>query len=171
MKHFFLFAVCFLLGCGYTTRAFVGNENIYVKPVINDIEITSKDRIYSEYTSLPVFIEKKLTSVLVSKFNVRGSYNIGADTEDALMLDCRVYDYKKEALRYSDSDDVTEQRLRLYIHVTLYDREDNVTKKKDVVGEATFFLSGPYATTESEAIMELVDDTARRVVDVVSEDW
>ena len=171
MKRVFFLIACLFWGCGYTTRVFVGSGNIYVKPVVNEIEITSEERSYSQYTSFPLFIEKKLTNALVSTFNVRGSYKVTGEAVDSFTLEGRIYDYKKEALRYSDSDEVVEQRLRLYLHVNLCDRENNVIKAKDIAGETTYFLSGPYAVSESEAITDLVDDTARRVVDVVSEDW
>lgn len=171
MKKVYLFIICVLWGCGYTTRVFVGNENIYVKPVVNEIGITSEERAYSGYVSFPLLIEKKLTSALVRTFNVRGAYKVTADAADVFTLESRIYDYKKETLRYSDSDEVTEQKLRLYLHLSLYDQEDNVIKTADIAGETTYFLSGPYAVSESKAIEELIDDTARRAVDAVSQDW
>jgi hypothetical protein len=160
-----------LTGCGYTTRLAVREEKIYIKPALNDISIAFEERAYSEYTSYPLLIEKRLTNTLISEFNIRGAFKVGSEDEASLRLECRIFDYKKESLRYSASDDITEQRLRLYTTIKLFDHDDQVVEEKTIVGDTTYFLTGSYAKSESAAIGDLIEDTARRIVEAVSEEW
>lgn len=171
MRKIIICFLCLLCGCGYAIRDYVNKGSLYIKPAVNDISIASEKNVYSGYTSYPVLIEKKFTNELIHKFNVRGSYSITGDQFDAFTLECRIYDYKTSGLRYTDSDDVTEQRLYLYVQVSLYDQQGALLETYDVLGETTYFLSGPYAVSEEQAIGDLIDDTARRVVDAVSDDW
>ncbi len=176
MKSYIFYFVFFLLlygyGCGYTTRAVNYKEQrIYISPVVNKINITYESRAYSSYNSYPVLLEKRLTNALVEKFNVDGHLSVSPDKEGALRLVCEIKDYRKEALRYTDNDEVTEQRLRLYVHIVLYGSEGNKLKEKDIIGETTYVLSGARRKTESSAQVDLVNDTARRIVDSVVEEW
>lgn len=171
MRKTLVVLLLFLLGCGYTTRVFVTDEKIYVKPVVNNISITAETRAYAQYKSYPILIEKTLTNDIISEFNIRGAFKVANEAEASYKLECIVYDYKKEALRYSDADDVSEQRLRLYVKLKLYDAGDKIVKEKTVVGETTYFLTGTLAKSESAAMEEVIDDTARRIVEAISEEW
>jgi len=166
--------LCFLMltGCGYTTRGFVYKEKtIYIKPVVNKVNITSEKRAYSSYNTYPILIEKRLTNSLVNKFNIDGNLKVVNTKEGSLSLQCEIRNYDKEALRYADNDSVTEQRLRLYVHCDLYDENGMLLKSKDVVGDTAYFLSGRLAKTESSAQTDVIDDTARRIVEAVVEEW
>ena len=166
--------LCFLVitGCGYTTRGFVYKEKtIYIKPVGNKVNITDEKRAYSSYNIYPILVEKRLTNSLVNKFNIDGNLKVTDTKSNSLNLQCEIRNYDKEALRYADNDNVTEQRLRLYVHCNLYDEDARLLKSKDVVGETTYFLSGKSAKTESSAQTDLINDTARRIVEAVVEEW
>jgi len=166
--------LCFLIiaGCGYTTRGFVYKESsIHINPVVNKVNVTSEKRAYSSYNTYPILAEKRLTNVLVDKFNVDGNLAVSNTKSNSLSLQCEIRNYDKEALRYADNDNVTEQRLRLYVHCTLRDENGEVLEEKDVVGDTTYFLSGKLAKTESSAQTDLIDDTARRIVEAVVEKW
>ena len=172
MKKFIF--LCFLLiaGCGYTTRAFLYKEKtIYVTPVVNKVNITSEKRAYSSYNTYPILVEKRLTNALINKFNVDGNLKVVDTKGSSLDLQCKIQNYDKEALRYADNDNVTEQRLRLYVHCDLYDEQGKLIKKRDVIGETTYFLSGKLVKTELSAQTDLIDDTARRIVEAVVEKW
>jgi len=146
-------------------------DRIYIRPVINKISITQEDRVYSSYTSYPILLEKRLTNVLVNKFNIDGHLKVAGEDLDALILECEVRDYKKEALRYADNDAVTEQRLRLTVHMILRDKDNNIIKEREIIGETSYFLSGSLMKSEASAQADLVDDTARRILEAVVEDW
>ncbi|MBU0693463.1 MAG: hypothetical protein KKC11_02160 [Candidatus Omnitrophica bacterium] len=163
------FAICNFYGCGYSTRGFVYNEDkIYINPAVNTMDITSQERKYSSYRSFPILLEKKLTNALVNKFNIDGQLKTVSQEEGALKLSCSIKDYEKEALRYDDSEQVKEQRLWLRVGVKLTDSMGKVVKEEDIVGEASFFLSGKSETTAQE---ELINDTARRILEAVIEKW
>lgn len=171
MRKALILFLLFFSGCGYTTKAFLGNEKIYVEPVVNSVSITAEDRAYSRYRSYPILIEKALTNQIISEFNIRGGFKVAGKEQASYKLESTIYDYKKETLRYSDAYDVDEQRLRLYVKLKLYDPENKIIKEKTVVGETTYFLKGSLAKSESAAMQDLIEDTARRIVEAISEEW
>lgn len=170
---FCIFLIIFLVGCGYTTQGFMYKENsIYVQPVVNKAEITNEIRRYSTYESYPILLEKKLTNKIVDKLiNRESGLKIAKSQDNALRLECELYRYNKEALSYTDSDSVQQQRLRLYLHLKLYNSQNELIKEKDIVGETTYYLTGAYSKSESAAQDDLIDDTARRVVETIVEQW
>lgn len=169
MKNFLVLLLLIMVGCGYTTRGFIyAEDTIIIKPVINKVDITSESRKYSDYTSFPILIENRLTNEIVSKFNIEGNLKVVSEDINALKLVCTVNDYSKETLRYTDSDVVNEQRLRLHVHIKLTSGEGKVLQDKRVVGETTYYLAG---VSESAAQLDLIDDTARRICEAVTEAW
>lgn len=164
--------VCFVSGCGYTTRGFIYEENqITIFPVRNSMDIASSGRRTSGYANFPILIENRLTSELINKFNIDGYLKVVNRAQSALGLNCVVNNYTKEALRYTDSDDIKEQRLRLYVEMKLIDSKGDVLQDKVIVGEASFFLSGLNRKSETVAQDELIEDTARRISEAVLEAW
>lgn len=159
-------------GCGYTTRAYVYPESsIHIPPAKNEINIATESRKYSSYQSFPVLIENRLTNKVIRQFNTKSDLKVVKSSTNALSLDLVVTNYTKEALVYTDSDDVKEQRLRLSVAMTLTDSNQDILKKRTVVGETSFSLTGPNAKSESAAQVDLVDDTARRILEAVVEEW
>jgi hypothetical protein len=53
----------------------------------------------------------------------------------------------------------------------LLDQNGKIIKERDIVGETTFFLIGPNSISETTAQENLVDDTARRTLEAVIEEW
>jgi outer membrane lipopolysaccharide assembly protein LptE/RlpB len=170
-KLFFLILIA-LCGCGYTTRGFVyPSSKIFISPTLNKISVTGETQRYSTYTSYPILIENRFTNELINKFNIDGHLKVVSLEEDALKLTSEITQYTKEALRYTGSEDVDEQRLRLYVRIKLVDPDGKVIKIRDIVGETTFFLSGPNAVSETQAQQTLIEDTARRALEAVIEEW
>ncbi|MCK4520150.1 MAG: hypothetical protein KAT96_03225 [Candidatus Omnitrophica bacterium] len=170
MKNFLvLLFLIIIVGCGYTTRGFVYTEDsIIIKPVVNKINITSESRKYSNYVSFPILIENRLTNELVSKFNIEGNLKVVSHDPGALSLACIVEGYNRETLRYTESDDPDEQRLRLNVHIKLTSPEGKILQDRVVVGETTYYFN---SKTESAAQLDLIDDTARRICEAVTEEW
>jgi outer membrane lipopolysaccharide assembly protein LptE/RlpB len=173
MNRCLIFPLIFLIaGCGYTTRGFTYKEDtIIVEPVANKIDVTAKHRKTSGFVNYPVLIDNRLTNELVNHFNIDGSLKVVSQDPEALRLSCEVTNYTKETLRYTASDEVREQRLRLHVRMKLLDSEGQVLKQKNVVGQSTYFLSGPRRRTESAAQNDLIQDTARRISEAVIEAW
>jgi len=162
----------FVTGCGYSTTGsmYAGNK-IIIKPVVNKIDITSEQRRGSNYVTFPILLENRLTNTIINKFNTDGSVKVVNQDTDALTLECNITDYTKETLRYTGADDVEEQRLHLYVQVKFTSDTGQVITDKVVVGETTYYLSGAHSKSESVAQEDLVDDTARRISEIVLEAW
>ena len=181
MKKFLVLLLFIVVGCGYTTRGFVYVEDtIIIKPVINKIDITSESRKYSDYTSFPILIENRLTNEIVSKFNIDGNLKVVSEDPNALKLVCTVNDYSRDTLRYTGSNAVSEQRLRLNVHIKLTSGDGKVLKEKNVTGETTYYPDGIspdnesktiVRTSESAAQLDLINDAARRITEAVTEEW
>jgi hypothetical protein len=164
--------VFLFLGCGYSFQGFRYEEDkIFIYPVINKINITSEKRRYSSYQSFPILLEKKLTNKLIEKFNINSHLKVVNTLDSALRLSCTIKNYLKESLRYTDSEEVEEQRLRLYVHIQLKDSKGALLKEKDIIGETTYFLVGRYRKSEEEAQKDLIEDTARRILEAIVEEW
>ena len=172
MKNFLVLLLLIVVGCGYTTRGFIyAEDTIIIKPVINKIDITSESRKYSDYTSFPILIENRLTNEIVSQFNIEGNLKVVSEDLNALELVCTVNNYNRETLRYTNADEVNEQRLRLDVNIKLTSGDGKVLKDKNVTGETTYYLTGANVKSESTAQLDLIDDTARRICEAVTEEW
>ncbi|MCM8787222.1 MAG: LPS assembly lipoprotein LptE [Candidatus Omnitrophica bacterium] len=172
--YIFYFALIFILSnCGYTTKVstMYKQDRIFIIPAKNQIDITSENRRYSNYRVFPVFLEKKLTNAIISRFNTDGYFKVVDNKESALRLETNILDYKNEALRYTDSDEVEEQRLRLTVQIKLIDPEGKVLQEKNIVGDTSFFLIGPQKKSTNAAEEELIEDVARRISEAVAEEW
>lgn len=158
-----------LSGCGYSTQGYRYKENkIRIMSVVNSIRIADEGRRYSSYTAYPILIEEKLTNRLVTEFNIGSGLQVVSQPEGALQLECEVTDYRRSTLRYTDSDDPQEQRLRLYVKMRLIDSQGEVIRERNVVGQTTFYLDRKSETAAQE---DLVDNTARRITEAVVEAW
>lgn len=167
-----LLFMIYLTGCGYTTKGFAYKEDkIQIVPIVASVEITDEDRRMSGGSDFPVLLEKKLTNAVVAKFNIEGHLRVVKDPQNALRLACVVKDYAKETLRYDEIDDVSEQRLLLKAEVKLKDSFGESLFEKEVIGEATYFLSGPRAKSETQAQEDLIDDTSRKILEAVTDEW
>lgn len=174
MRRFIIFFTIFLFSsCGYGTHSvFYSEKKINVLPVKNKINVAVEERRLSDFRTFPLLIEKRLTNSIVRKFNIDGYLKVINKNEgDSLTLVCTIVDYRKESLRYTGSEDIEEQRLRLYVDLVLKDKDDKVIKNTQIVGETTFFLTGSRAKTETAAWDDLIDDTSRRITEAVLEQW
>jgi outer membrane lipopolysaccharide assembly protein LptE/RlpB len=159
-------------GCGYSTKGYKYKEDsIRIKPVVNKINITSEDRKYSGHTVYPRLIEDRLTNRLVSEFNIQSNLDVVSESRNALELECQLTEYRRQTLRYTDSDDPEEQRLRLKVKMKLVNSAGEVLQKNNIVGQASFFLTGPNSKSEVAAQNDLIEDTARRITEAVVEAW
>ena len=175
MKKFLaVFSLIIIIGCGYTTRGFIYPESgIYIKPIVNKISITGEDRLSSVYTDYPVLLEKKLTNILINKFNVDGNLKVTDPQEGAMSLECEITNYIKESLRYNSENDVKERKLKLYVHMTLYGGDGKLLKDVIIIGDTDYEISGSEESAQEELSAQdgLIDDTARRILEAVVEAW
>lgn len=177
LRKFILYLVSCILylsleSCGYSTKGFFyAEKEIFITPVKNSIDITSQERKNAEWTTYPILLEKQLTNSLVDRFNTDGYLKVVNNEQGSLKLSCTITRYEKEALRHTDTDNVEEQRLRLFVDMVLNDSKGEVLKSKTVIGETSYYLSGSRQKSEASARQDIIEDTARRITEVVIEEW
>lgn len=160
------------LSCGYTTQSALPEhlKTIHIPPFKNSISLGDEGRrnIY-----LPL-LEVKARNAILNRFLFDGNLKIVDRKEEAdLILDGELIGYHRQALRYTDDDDVEEYRVRITTSLTLTDtqEEEPMWREGGFAGEATYFVVGAQATSENAAVLEATEDLARRVVERTVEDW
>lgn len=161
-------------GCGYTTKSSLPEhiKSVYVAPVKNQINLTGEVSDKDAFKVYRPGLEVEVTNAIINRYILDGYLKIGKpDTSDAI-LEAQLIEYRRDALRYSDGDDVQEYRLNVVVHVSLKDRTtDKSIYDSDLTGDSTFYLQGPRAESEDQAVQRAVEDLARRVVEQTLEIW
>jgi hypothetical protein len=166
-----LLSVLFLCGCGYTTSSTLPSsiKTIAVEKFENAIDFTSETYRDSYFP----LMEVKLRNAVIDRFLIDGHLKI-ADSELAdYVLKAKIIGYERDALRYTDDDDVQEYRVRIVVSMSVWNRQTDMLEWEEpyFAGESTYFLTGPQATTESAAVSDAITDLARRIVERTIENW
>lgn len=173
---FFIFLLA-ISGCGYTTGSLLPAhiKTIYVQPFRDRIELTkelsSEDYRFRSYTP---HLETDISKEIISKIINDGHLKVVAENEADVILSGDLYDYLRQPVRYgSDNETVEEYRLSVICLITVKDaaRDKILWNAARIIGDATYSLSGTYASSESSAISAAVSDLARRVVNRIVEGW
>ena len=158
-------------GCGYTTQSALPAhlKTIYVEPFVNSIDHTA-DGNRQVYFPL---LEVKVRNAIIDRFLFDGNLRVMEKDDADLVLSGELVRYERYALRYTDNDDVQEYRVHVIVKLVMKDRRHNevLWEEPGFAGEATYFVSGPLATTESAALEEATVDLARRIVERTIENW
>ena len=159
-----------LAGCGYSTGSLLPSKyrTISIEPFKNKV---SFEQSHSS-TYMPL-LEVKARDAIAGRFLFDGHLRIGdAQTAD-LVLKGELIGLERQELRMTDNQDVQEFRINIIMDLTLWDPVDQkeVWHEPGFVGEATYFVSGPLAKSESAAVADALDDLARRAVERTLEDW
>jgi len=175
MKKIFLIFTFFAClshpGCGYTTKGNLAANlrTIYVTPFENSIDFSSANRrnIY-----LPV-LEIDVRNAVVDRYLFDGNLRIADENQADLILKGELVGYFREGLRYTDNDDVEEYRVIISVNIELFNIADNVVmwSESGFAGDATYFVTGPQASSETAAIKAAIEDLAKRIVERTIEDW
>lgn len=169
----FLILGCLLItGCGYSARSALPPrlKTIHIKHFENKIDFTTDTR-RAVYFPL---LEIKARDAVINRYQFNGSLKIVDSAAAAdLILDVSLERYERQALRYTDDDDVEEFRVHVIVDMSLYDtaKDEYMWIENNFAGEATFFREGPKATSEESAVQEAVVDLARRIVERTVENW
>ncbi len=158
-------------GCGYTTQSALPSrlQTIHIKPFPNKINYTtSTDR--QLYFPL---LEVKVRNAIIDRFLFDGNLKVREENEADLILSGELINYERVALRYTDDDEVQEYRVHVIVSLVLKDRryDEILWEESGFAGEATYFVSGALATSESSAVEAATLDLARRVVERTIENW
>ena len=170
-------AVCLLgclftvAGCGYSTRSLLPGtiKTIHIDHFKNKITYAVENR---RNLYIPL-LEVKVRNAVIDRFLFNGRLRV-EDSETAdLVLKGSLLGYERDVLRYTDNNDPLEYRIRIIISMELWDTEKEKTlwAEPSFSGEATFFVSGAQAKSESTALEDALVDLARRIVERTIEDW
>ncbi len=164
-----------LSGCGYTRKSLLSEniKSVYVAPVKNAIDLSGEVTDKKPFRVYRPGVEVELTNALINRFIFDGNLKVESPEAADATLETKLIDYRRDALRYSDSDDVQEYRLSVVVDVTLYETRTRkvIWSNRSLTGDSSFFVAGPRAISEDAAAQKSVEDTARRVVDQTIEIW
>lgn len=178
-KLLFLFAICHLpfviWGCGYTTRSMIASsfKTIYVEPFVNKVDITQETYAADKYRVYRPMLETDITRNVTNRFLFDGNLKpVGKESAD-LILKGELIDFRRDPLRYNESDVVTEYRINLVVNISLWDaKEDKLLwEEKGFTGDTTYFTTGSQAKSEDTAVIEALSDLARRITERTVEQW
>ena len=164
-------------GCGYTNRSMLPEHirTIHVLPVANGIDLSREISHKERFRVYRPGLEVDVTNALVNRFIFDGTLKVVSSPDKAdSILEAKLIDYRRDPLRYNDSEEVQEYRLNIVLDVTL--RENGPGGKvlwhsAQLTGDTTFYLSGSRAVSEDEALVKVIEDVARRVVESTVEVW
>lgn len=172
--HFILLSTFVLSGCGYTTKSQLPEniQRVYIPPVVNGIDLASE---INDKTPLRIYrpgLEVDITNAIINRFIFDGNLKVTPLERSDAVLNAKLVDYRRDALRYSDGEDVQEYRISIIIEAELKERQtEKILWKQRVAGDTTYFLAGPRAIGEDAAASKAVEDVARRVVERTIEYW
>lgn len=186
IKHYAFFfsiwlvLVFFIPGCGYTTRSMISSKYryIYITPFVNKIDFTQETSVASKYKIYRPMLETEITKAVIDKFIFDG--NLKSKKKDAadLVLKGELVEFRKDPLRYSESDEIDEYRLNIMVNISLWDNRENrlLWEEKNFTGDFTYFpvtstLTNVVKKSDTQAVVDAVKDLARRVVERTVEEW
>ncbi len=114
-------------------------------------------------------ITKKVINRFLSDSNVKPVVLDSAD----LVLKAELVDFRRDALRFTNNDEVEEYRINIVVNMNLWDNKNDklVWEEKSFTGDATYFVSGPQAKSEDQSVQDAIKDLSRRIVERVVEQW
>lgn len=165
-----------LSGCGYTTHAYVsqtGFRTIAIQPFVNKVDTTSEFSEGKRFKTYFPLLENMITNAVVDRYNFDGNLKVVKEADADLVLSGELIDYRRESLRNSTSDTPEEYRIDIIIHMKLINNETQevVWQKSNFVGDSSYFTTGSFVKSESQALQDAVKDLARRIVETTVEAW
>lgn len=172
MRYWIVLLASFFVitGCGYSAKsALPANlKKIHVEAFKNEINFAEENQrnIY-----FPL-IEVKVRDAVINRFLFDGNLRISDAATADLILRGSLKNYNRTGLRFTENDDVQEYRVQITMALELFDtRRNEVLWSEPIVGEATYYVTGPSAKSESVAVVDATTDLARRIVEKTIENW
>ncbi len=164
-----------LSGCGYTTRSLIAGKykTINIAPFVNKIELTLESDSNSKYKVYRPMLETEVTRAVINKFLSDGNVKpVVVDMAD-LALKGELVEFRRDALRYTNNDEVDEYRINIVVNLSLWDKKNDKLswEEKNFTGSATYFVTGAQAKSEEQAVQDAIKDLSRRIVERVVEQW
>lgn len=168
-----------MAGCGYTTRSMISDKfkTIYVVPFVNKIDITQESSSGNKYRIYKPMLETDITKKVINKFLFDGNLRPAKEESADLILRGELVEFLRDPLRYTDNDDVEEYRINLMVNISMWDKKENklLWEEKNFTGDYTYFTSfaaiAAVKKSDEAAVVEAIDDLARRIVERTVEQW
>lgn len=165
----------FLGGCGYTTRSLVTAQytRIYIPQFANKINITQDADSQSKYRINKPLLETDITKSVVNRFIFDGNLKVSKSEYADVALKGELLEFRRDPLRYTNSEDVEEYRLSIVVKIILWDQKADkaLWEENNFTGDTTYFVTGANAKSEATAINDAITDLSRRIVERVVEQW
>lgn len=177
LKFYLLAAACllYITGCGYTTRSMIVDKfkTIHVEPFVNKVDIANETYSANKYRIYRPTLETDITQAVINKYLFDGNLRPVKRDDADLALKGELVEFRRDPLQYSDSDTVTEYRLNIVVNLNLWDKKENklLWTENNFTGTTTFFTIGSNPKTEDTAIIDALNDLARRIVERTVEQW
>lgn len=160
---------------GYSTRSLLSPEykTIHVDNFANDIRVTAEQSNMRMYRGYRPGMEIDLTKAVINRFLYDGNLNPVQERSGDLQLKGTLIDFKRDPLRYDTNDNIEEYRIKLIVNLQLIDTKTGklVWEELGFAGETTYFTSGSLAKSENVALLDAIQDLARRIVERTVEAW
>jgi len=158
-------------GCGYSTKSTLPSsiKTIHVEPFKNSINYTD-ETVRNVYLPL---LEVDARNAVINRFLFNGTLKIAPPETADLILKGNLVGFSRSALRYTEDEDIEEYRIYVAVTFELYNQNADKVDwiESGFTGNASYFLTGPDASSEESAIDEALIDLARRIVERTVEDW
>ncbi|MDD5281320.1 MAG: LptE family protein [Candidatus Omnitrophica bacterium] len=191
MKNKILFFLCLtsvfsllstvLSGCGYTTRSMLYGkyDSIYITPFLNKVDVTQESFSANKYRIYRPMLETDITKKVINRYLFDGNLKPVKEDQADLVLKGELVEYRKDPLSYtSNTEDVTEYRINIYVNLSLWDKKENklVWEEKNFNGNYSYFTnldanSSNIKISEGTAVNNAIEDLARRIVERTVEQW
>ncbi len=163
-------------GCGYTTRAFVsqtGHRTIHIRAFANKVDTTSEESVGSRFQTYYPLLENKITNAVVDRFIYDGELRVVPEDEADIVLSGDLIHYRRESLRDASDDTPQEYRISVFVNIKLADAKTGevLWEKTNFAGDTSYYTTGSYVKSESQALGDAVADLARRIVETTVEIW
>ena len=176
----FSLVLILLSGCGYTTRSMLYGKysTIYIAPFLNKVDVTQETYAANKYRIYRPMLETDITKKVINRYLFDGNLKPAKEIQADLVLKGELVEYSKDPLTYtSDSENVTEYRINIYVNLSLWDQKGNklVWQESNFNGNYSYFTSfasgNVIQISEDSAVNNAVEDLARRIVERTVEQW
>ena len=172
---FFSFLVFNISGCGYTTRSMISSKykTIYITPFVNKIDWTNESAVANKYKIYRPLLETEITKSVIDKYIFDGNLKLREIKSADLTLKGELVEFRRDPLRYTDTNTVLEYRLNIVVNLELMDNRENkiVWQEQRFTGDTTYFTTGLQSISEDAAVTIGIKDLARRIVARTVEQW
>ena len=170
------FSFCLLVsGCGYTTRPGLPSNvrTIYIKPFVNQIDVTRVDVGDERYPIYRHKMEVDLTNEVINRYQFTGLLRPARAERADCRLEADLVEFRRDPLRYDASQHVEEWRLNIVVNLRFFHQATNTLmwEESRFTGDTTYFALGPKVETETAALDRAITDLARRIVERTVESW